>query len=109
MVVVGKRQLANLSRALVLRENGNFALCESCKLRPRGAGGQLTRCIECLSSLVERDRRLRAERATLRGDKLIRAKLATAKSGEESPQANGGGLKTIKGNQTTSARGTHES
>jgi hypothetical protein len=67
--------------------------CESCGIRPRDAGGQLNRCLECLKRLVERDRRLRAERAAFRGDKLIREKLATAKSGEESPQVNGGGLK----------------
>jgi hypothetical protein len=67
--------------------------CESCGVRSRELGGQLNRCGECLKRLVERDRRLRAERAAFRGDKLIREKLATAKSGAESPQANGGGLK----------------
>ena len=54
--------------------------CESCGHRPRGAGGQLSRCLECLRSLCERDRRLRDERAVLRHDKLIRAKLSAAKS-----------------------------
>ena len=52
------------------------APCESCGIRPRGAGGKLSRCLECLTSLVDRDRRLRAERAVLRGDKLIRQKLS---------------------------------
>ena len=56
-------------------------VCESCGHRPRGAGGKLSRCLERLRSLVERDRRLRNERAVLRHDKLIRAKLSTAKSG----------------------------
>jgi len=58
-------------------------LCETCKIRPRGAGGKLSRCLECLTSLVQRDRRLRAERAALQGDKLIRAKLSAAKSEAE--------------------------
>jgi hypothetical protein len=55
--------------------------CESCGHRPRGAGGKLSRCLECLRSLVERDRRLRDERAALPHDKLIRAKLSAARSG----------------------------
>jgi hypothetical protein len=42
------------------------SLCESCKIRPRGAGGKLSRCLECLRSFVERDRSMRAERADLR-------------------------------------------
>jgi hypothetical protein len=79
----------------------NSVLCESCKVRPRGAGGRLTRCIECLKSLVERDRRLRKERATLRRDKLIRAKLSA------------GGFGALINNQRNSnpmsERGTHES
>jgi hypothetical protein len=58
------------------------ALCESCKVRPRGAGGKLSRCLECLRSLVERDRKMRAERATIRGDNLIRAKLEARKAAE---------------------------
>jgi hypothetical protein len=78
---VGKRKLSNSSRACVLPEKANVTLCESCKLRPRGAGGKLSRCLECLSRLVERDRRLRAERAAIRGDKQIRAKLSAAKPG----------------------------
>jgi hypothetical protein len=46
-----------------------------------------------LKRLVERDRRLRAERAALRDDKLIRAKLSAVKFGEVRQQAKGGGLK----------------
>jgi len=59
------------------------APCESCGIRPRDAGGQLNRCLECLKRLVERDRRLRAERARLREDRQIRAKLSAVKSGAE--------------------------
>jgi hypothetical protein len=55
--------------------------CESCGHRPRGAGGKLSRCLECLKSLVERERRLRDERVVLRHDKLIRAKLSATRSG----------------------------
>jgi hypothetical protein len=54
--------------------------CESCGVRPRDAGGLLNRCVECLKRLVERDQRLRAERAALRHDKSIRAKLSAAGS-----------------------------
>jgi hypothetical protein len=58
------------------RRRPSDALCESCGQRPRGAGGRLSRCLECLTSLVQRDRRLRAERAVLREDRLIRARLS---------------------------------
>src|SRR5258705_6993431 len=54
-------------------------MCESCRLRPRGAGGKLRRCLQCLQRLVERDRRLRAERAALRADKSIRARLQVSR------------------------------
>jgi hypothetical protein len=67
--------------------------CESCGIRPRDAGGQLNRCLECLKRLVERDRRLRAERAALKDDKSIRAKLFAAKFGDDRQQSKGGELK----------------
>lgn len=62
------------------RSNSPSTLCESCKMRPRGASGKLSKCLECLKSLVERDRRMRAERVALRGDNLIRAKLKATKA-----------------------------
>ena len=57
-------------------------LCESCGIRARGAGGKLSRCLQCLKILVHRDRRLRAERKALRESDLIRAKLSAAKLAE---------------------------
>lgn len=75
------------------------ALCESCGHRPRGAGGKLSRCLECLASLVQRDRRLRAERATLRQDRLIRARLV-AKHRSHRPWQ----LKVHRSNRCSSAK-----
>jgi hypothetical protein len=63
-------------------------LCETCQVRPWGAGGKLSRCLECLKTLVERDKRLRAERAALRNTKIIRARLAATKSGGKKGASN---------------------
>jgi hypothetical protein len=39
------------------------ALCAVCGVRPRGAGGKLTRCLDCLKADVDLDRRRREARA----------------------------------------------
>ena len=54
--------------------NSPSSVCESCKVRPRARRRQAEHLLG-MRRFVERDRRMRAERAALRGDKLIRAKL----------------------------------
>ena len=55
--------------------------CENCGIRHRGVGGKLSRCLQCLQGLVNRDRRLRAERGAFRSDTFLGAKLRGVEDG----------------------------
>ena len=52
----------------------SIALCVKCEIRPRGAGGRLTRCMPCIKVDAQRDREAR---------ELVRARFEARRKGQK--------------------------
>jgi len=49
-------------------------LCIACRVKPRGAGGRLTRCLECLKADVDRERQQREAKVREKAKAPVSAK-----------------------------------
>ena len=58
----GAMSFQDMSHEVRVKKEEPPILCVECKARPRPAGSALTRCIDCIKAVAERDRREREVR-----------------------------------------------